>query len=738
MPNDITVTKNTTSGSERWDVAYTADQAATVTKTLDTAETILDRDIKVSITTPQGEVRPASSISGSSATVSTGTNTLTLSKTISNTPSVKNAGYVSAGTAGNTSVSLTASVNTRSSSDLSASGATVTAPAGYYASDASKSISDATLTGQSLIGYSGATISTSSNAIYLSTSNALHAVTSSGGYVSQGNKAIYSDITLSATCAINNSNSLTVSGDTVTAPAGYYGSDATKTISSGTEGTPSISSSSPSYSKTLTGTTDFSGNYSWEIFLADYTVFKTYEGASFNITINDTTETIQMEESSSGVYSLESNDSSWIISYTTTQQGYAINLTNYTASTAVNIYITTESLKKLTPSVTNTEGYISGGTHKGSSVFVGISDFVSGTTTINSNGVKDVSEYAKADIQVPSYKLIKTAEYTVSTTSTTATDIGTMALGSQYYTSDKIIYVKVRDKAGIRNGYFAGSDSYFFNYYAANSATTTLTYAARVIHTVNSSGSHAQYVGATTTGYGVYPYSIDSSGNLVMRRRYSSSYSLTINGTYMVEVYTLDYVPYMGNPFDYSYTTPTGTGVLTNLIEDQQFQSLYNTFWSSYNSTLTFDTTNSTGNVTATSNYATWPQLSHDNVVVQSGHVYYIRCDMYYDYSGTPYGNGEMSFHTNDWSTSLVASYTNIGQWETISAYGVYNSTTGNLNLTLPTQNSSGNGIANLQVSWKNVMFVDLTEGYDYGNEPSKAWCDANLPYFYGTYTIPS
>lgn len=54
-----------------------------------------------------GSAKPASSISGSSATVSTGTNTLTLSKTISNTPQVT-AGYVSSGTAGNTSVSLTA------------------------------------------------------------------------------------------------------------------------------------------------------------------------------------------------------------------------------------------------------------------------------------------------------------------------------------------------------------------------------------------------------------------------------------------------------------------------------------------------------------------------------------------------------------------------------------------------------------------------------------------------------
>lgn len=59
-----------------------------------------------------GSATAPSTISGTSASVSTGTNTLTLSKTISVTPTVS-AGYVSSGTAGNASVSLTASVTTK-------------------------------------------------------------------------------------------------------------------------------------------------------------------------------------------------------------------------------------------------------------------------------------------------------------------------------------------------------------------------------------------------------------------------------------------------------------------------------------------------------------------------------------------------------------------------------------------------------------------------------------------------
>ena len=67
--------------------------------------------------TPNGSATAPSSISGTSATVTTGTNTLTLTKTVSVTPSVS-AGYVSAGTAGNSSVSLTASITTKAAATI--------------------------------------------------------------------------------------------------------------------------------------------------------------------------------------------------------------------------------------------------------------------------------------------------------------------------------------------------------------------------------------------------------------------------------------------------------------------------------------------------------------------------------------------------------------------------------------------------------------------------------------------
>lgn len=108
MPNDITVTKNTTSGSERWDVTYTADQAATVEKTMLTAGDLLDRNIKVSITTPSGSATtPATTIYAiPTITIDSTTGGITAvnNETQSVTPTVS-AGYISSGTAGTITVS---------------------------------------------------------------------------------------------------------------------------------------------------------------------------------------------------------------------------------------------------------------------------------------------------------------------------------------------------------------------------------------------------------------------------------------------------------------------------------------------------------------------------------------------------------------------------------------------------------------------------------------------------------
>lgn len=78
-----------------------------------------------------GSATAPATISGTSASVSTGTNTLTLSKSVSVTP-VVTAGYVSAGTAGNASVSLTASVTTKGATTYTPTTSNQTIATGTY------------------------------------------------------------------------------------------------------------------------------------------------------------------------------------------------------------------------------------------------------------------------------------------------------------------------------------------------------------------------------------------------------------------------------------------------------------------------------------------------------------------------------------------------------------------------------------------------------------------------------
>ena len=79
-----------------------------------------------------GAVTAPSSISGTSASVSTGSNTLTLTKTVSVTPNVTTAGYISSGTAGNASVSLTASVTTKAAATITPGTSNQEIAAGTY------------------------------------------------------------------------------------------------------------------------------------------------------------------------------------------------------------------------------------------------------------------------------------------------------------------------------------------------------------------------------------------------------------------------------------------------------------------------------------------------------------------------------------------------------------------------------------------------------------------------------
>lgn len=134
------------------------------------------------------------------------------------------------------------------------------------------------------------------------------------------------------------------------------------------------------------------------------------------------------------------------------------------------------------------------------------------------------------------WTLIDSQEIAVSTTATSAKAVATIAGGSAISTADKIVWVHIRDKAGERAGYFYGSDAFFINYIKANDSDATFTYPAVYCIHVSTSGTYESTIGQ----YGVYGYSISNEGSLIIRRRYSSTTTLTIDGTFQVDVYTLD------------------------------------------------------------------------------------------------------------------------------------------------------------------------------------------------------
>lgn len=199
----------------------------------------------------------------------------------------------------------------------------------------------------------------------------------------------------------------------------------------------------------------------------------------------------------------------------------------------------------ITPSVTNSTGYITGSTKTGTAVSVSASELVSGTKTISENGTGiDVTNYASVDVNVASsggssaWTKVAETSYQVSTTSTSTATVATWATGhSELWTSDKLVYVRIRDTAGKRAGYFYGTDQFFM--IASTSATST-TSGARFYIRCSTSMDLSLNATSGTTGYGIFSDTLYNDGRIRVRSRYHSTNSLTIDGTYKVEVYLLD------------------------------------------------------------------------------------------------------------------------------------------------------------------------------------------------------
>ena len=132
------------------------------------------------------------------------------------------------------------------------------------------------------------------------------------------------------------------------------------------------------------------------------------------------------------------------------------------------------------------------------------------------------------------WTLMGSKELTVSTTGTSNTNQGDITCSGAYDNAN-FIWVRIRDKAGKRAGYMYGTDTIFINANKANGSTSTYSTKMTTVIRYSTSSQWACYIG----NYGLYAYSISSAGKILIYSRYNSTNTLTINGTYLIEVYKL-------------------------------------------------------------------------------------------------------------------------------------------------------------------------------------------------------
>ena len=187
---------------------------------------------------------------------------------------------------------------------------------------------------------------------------------SSTGWV--GSNSITSSFrTVKITTTISVNPTITVSGDTVTIPEGYYSSQSTKSVSTMTLPT-EASTSSYSGSKVANINPITSTQY--------LTIPEGYNGSACHYVIN------------------------------------AIQSGTQGTPTATKGVVSNHAIT-VTPSVTNVEGYISGGTLTGTGVSVSASELVGGTYTVSSSGTADVTNYASVSVPEASVEAISMGDF---------------------------------------------------------------------------------------------------------------------------------------------------------------------------------------------------------------------------------------------------------------------------------------------------------------------------------------
>ncbi len=281
------------------------------------------------------------------------------------------------------------------------------------------------------------------------------------------------------------STDLTASGATVTVPSGYYSAQASKSVASGTAGTPTatkgtVSNHSVAVTPSVTNT-------------SGYITGSTKTG---------TAVTVSVSELVSGTYTVDSSGTKDVTNYA------SASVPAGTAGTpsASKGTVSNHSVS-VTPSVTNTTGWITGSTKTGTAVTVTASELASGNKAITQNGTDiDVVGYSTVSVDVQGGGGSGGLEYETGTL-TLSSDESTPIISFANTHTDVPIYINITDVTETLATDNSNLYWTFMNWYTLNDSFIKTTSSSNMYGRYQygwktSSGTSAGNIDCTNTGTG--------------------------------------------------------------------------------------------------------------------------------------------------------------------------------------------------------------------------------------------